>query len=156
MDGHLPLTHTYNQKLLQTAAGLLTTSDLNNKRCERNWTHIWQIQTTCNVVCFYVFDVKTVSWLMFPHSVLELNPLQAAVEHSRAAPGFQQMKYAALWHRRDTSNSDLMQWAAPFVLSTTVSVERSTAGRLRGETMYKCPRVVFSAIMTSISRNYEP
>ena len=66
------------------------------------------------------------------------------------------MKYATLWHRRDTSNSDLMQGAASFVLSTTASVERSTAGRLRGETTYKCPRVAFNAVMTSISTNYEP
>lgn len=93
---------------------------------------------------------------MFSNSVLELNPLQAAVEHSRAAPGFQQMKYAALWYRRETSNSDLMQWAALFILSATASVEWSTAERLRGKTMYKCPRVVFNAIMMSISRNYEP
>lgn len=83
-------------------------------------------------------------------SAVEDGALRAAVEHGRTAPGLQHMKYEALWHRGDTSSSDLMQPAAPFVLSTTASADRSTAARLRGETLYKRPRVVYAAVMTSI------
>lgn len=84
-------------------------------------------------------------------TVPELNPRQAAaVGQLRAS----RVKYAALWHRRDASISDLMRRAAPLDLSTTVSVERSAVERLRGETAYECPRPVFNAIMMSMPRNY--